>query len=144
METEKITFMRSIIEQGQKSGKLNYKETYEMLEEANFDSEQIDKFFDNIEELGIEVQRDFTVDSDEDLIGEPVELDSVEEISPEELTDASLMENFATDDHVRMYLKEIGKVDLFPATLRQSLPAVCRKAMSKLRKSLLKQTSVWS
>ena len=121
METEKITFMRSLIEQGQKTGKLNYKETYEMLEEANFDSEQIDKFFDNIEELGIEVQRDFSVDSDEDLIGEPVELDSVEEISPEELTDASLMENFATDDHVRMYLKEIGKVDLLSSEVETEL-----------------------
>ncbi|MBQ1956137.1 MAG: sigma-70 family RNA polymerase sigma factor, partial [Clostridia bacterium] len=121
MENEKITFMRSLIEQGQKTGKLNYKETYEMLEEANFDSEQIDKFFDNIEELGIEVQRDFSSDSDEDLIGEPVELDSVEEISPEELTDASLMENFATDDHVRMYLKEIGKVDLLSSDVETEL-----------------------
>ena len=121
METEKITFLRGIIEQGQKTGKINYKETYEMLEEANFDSEQIDKFFDNVEELGIEVHRDFSADSDEDLIGEPVELDSVEEISPEELTDASLMENFATDDHVRMYLKEIGKVDLLSSEVETEL-----------------------
>lgn len=39
--------------------------------------------------------------------------DTVEEVTKEELEDTeSLAEGFAIDDPVRMYLKEIGKVDL--------------------------------
>ncbi len=106
----KAGVIRDIIEQGKKQGKLNYKDVSEILEENNFDNEQIDKFFDSLENYGIELQVDY-VDEPE-ILEEPAELDELEEIPPEELTDASLMENLAIDDHVRMYLKEIGKVDL--------------------------------
>lgn len=138
MENEKVNLMRKIIEQGQKTGKLNYKEVSDMLEEANFDSDQIDKFFDNIEALGVELQMNYGEDAnDEDLIGDPVELDSVEEISPEELTDASLMENFATDDHVRMYLKEIGKVDLLSTEVETELAKKMSEGDVEAKKKLV-------
>ena len=43
----------------------------------------------------------------------PDEIGEVEEIPEEELADsATLMEGLSIDDHVRIYLKEIGKVDL--------------------------------
>ncbi len=43
----------------------------------------------------------------------PFEPEEVEEVPEEELVDTSAMaETFAIDDPVRMYLKEIGKVDL--------------------------------
>ena len=112
MENEnKMSVLREIIEQGKKRGKLDYKEVSDMLEDLNLDSEQIDKFFDSLENLGIEVQVDYVAEPD--LIDEDnIDLENLEEIPPEELADVSLMENLAVDDHVRMYLKEIGKVDL--------------------------------
>ncbi|MBQ5973661.1 MAG: RNA polymerase sigma factor RpoD, partial [Oscillospiraceae bacterium] len=122
MENENVNVIRSLIEQGQKTGKLNYKEVTNILEESNFDNEQIDRFFDNLDGLGIELQVDYGGDvNEEDLIGEPLELDNVDEVSPDELDDAALMENFATDDHVRMYLKEIGKVDLLSTEVESEL-----------------------
>ena len=101
----KASIIRDIIEQGKKQGKLNYKEVSETLEELNFDSEQIDKFFDSLDNYGIELQVDYF--DEPEVLEEPEELGDIDEIPPEELT-----ENLAVDDHVRMYLKEIGKVDL--------------------------------
>jgi RNA polymerase primary sigma factor len=64
-----------------------------------------------MENLGIDiVGDDFLEDIPDDI---PIDLDEVEEIPPEELVDPEvLMEGFNIDDPVRMYLKEIGKVDL--------------------------------
>ena len=114
MENEnKMGVLRDIIEQGKKRGKLDYKEVSETLEDLNLDGEQIDKFIDSLENMGIEIQVDYVDQADDDLISDDdIDLDDLEEIPPEELSDASLMENLAVDDHVRMYLKEIGKVDL--------------------------------
>lgn len=114
MENEgKMNVLHDIIEQGKKRGKLNYKEVSETLEDLNLDGEQIDKFIDGLENMGIEIQVDYVNQAEDDLISdEDMDLDSLEEIPPEDLSDASLMENLAVDDHVRMYLKEIGKVDL--------------------------------
>ena len=91
MENEnKMRVLRDIIEQGKKRGKLEYKEVSAMLEDLNLDGEQIDKFFDSIENMGIEVQVDY-VDEAEIIDDENIDLENLEEIPPEELTDVSLM-----------------------------------------------------
>ena len=84
----------------------------DVLEELELDSDQIDKLYDTFENLGIEVFTD-------DYAGEaPAEespnfYEDVEEVSQEELAEtAAMADNYALDDPVRMYLKEIGKVDL--------------------------------
>ena len=109
---EKKQGIRDLIEYGKKKEKLNYKELMDVLEELELDSDQIDKLYDTFENLGIEVFTD-------DYAGEaPVEeapafYEDVEEVSQEELAETTAMaENYALDDPVRMYLKEIGKVDL--------------------------------
>lgn len=91
-----------IIESGKSKGVLTYKEINETLEEADKNPECLDKLFEALEQLNIEV-----VDDEIDKDFEKME----DEIDDREL-DLSIPEGISIDDPVRMYLKEIGKVPL--------------------------------
>ncbi len=106
--------LEELLQKGKKAGKLSTRDL-ECLEEMNLDSEVMDKFYETIEASGIDidvVSADVLPPMDDDNISES-ELSQIEEVSEEEInnTDA-LIDNFSTDDPVRMYLKEIGKVPL--------------------------------
>ena len=103
-----------LLEKGKKAGKLSTKDL-ECLEELNIDSELMDKFYETLEANGVDIDissADVLPPIDDDGISES-DLSKIEEVSEEEInnTDA-LMDTFSTDDPVRMYLKEIGKVPL--------------------------------
>jgi RNA polymerase primary sigma factor len=106
--------LNELIEKGKKSGKLTSKELLEVLEDMNLEQEQIDKFYDTLENLGIDtVGEDYLPPIDEEALPALEELDEIEEVTEEEIVDTEAMvESFSTDDPVRMYLKEIGKVPL--------------------------------
>jgi len=107
-------YLRELIEKGKKAGKLTSKELMDVLENLNLDADQIDKFYDQLENLGIETAgEDYLRPIDEEALPELEELEEIEEVTEDELanTDA-LIDTFATDDPVRMYLKEIGKIPL--------------------------------
>ncbi|GKU23645.1 RNA polymerase sigma factor SigA [Clostridium folliculivorans] len=91
----KMGIVKKLIEKGKKSGTLTYKEIMDELDEIDLSPDQIEKIYEVLESMGIEV------------IGEIGESENVEE----EL-DLSIPEGIAIDDPVRMYLKEIGKVPL--------------------------------
>ena len=108
---EKLT---AIIEEGKKKGSVSVKDLA-ILEDLNLTQEQMDKFYDTLESLGIDTTEEEPLELlDDDLLPPELEdLDELEEISKEELEDTdSMMDSFAIDDPVRMYLKEIGKVKL--------------------------------
>ncbi len=116
---EKKQVLRDLIETGKKRGKLSQKEILDVAEELEMDSDQIEKLYDTLEHLGIELPLDeqveeIPIDVDVDISEEiPDDINEIETIPEEELADsAALMEGINTDDHVRIYLKEIGKVDL--------------------------------
>ena len=100
-----------LVESGYKKGKLSSAEMMEVLESMDLNSEQMDKVYDVFENLGVDtVGEDVLPEMGDDILP-PV--DELDEIPEEELVDPnSLVDSFATDDPVRMYLKEIGKVDL--------------------------------
>ncbi len=105
--------LNELVEKGKKNGKLTAKEL-ECLEDMNLDSEVIDKFYDTLEANNIDVDIS-AVDALPPLDDLPdiESLDEIEEVTEEEINDTdSLMDSFSTDDPVRMYLKEIGKVPL--------------------------------
>ncbi len=106
--------LNELIEKGKKNGKLTSKELLEVLEDMNLEQEQIDKFYDTLENLGIDtVGEDYLPPIDEDSLPALEELEEIEEVTEEEIVDTEAMvESFSTDDPVRMYLKEIGKVPL--------------------------------
>ena len=108
---EKKAVIRELIEQGKKKGKLTDKELMDAMEELDFDSEQIDKLYDTLESMGIEL----TVEGELEPPPEDITMvtEDLEDIPPEELADPEVLaEAFNIDDPVRMYLKEIGKVPL--------------------------------
>ncbi len=100
-----------LIDRGKKKGSLSASELMDVLEELDLESEQMDKIYDTLENLGIEtVGEDYLPDLTEDSVP-PIE--ELEEIPEEEIVDPNtLVDSFGIDDPVRMYLKEIGKVNL--------------------------------
>ena len=106
--------LASLIERGKKNGRLTYKEISDVLDNMNLSSDQISKFYDTLEELNIEaIGEDLPPIDDEELLPALDELEEIEEVTEEEIADAdNLADTFSTDDPVRMYLKEIGKVSL--------------------------------
>ena len=100
-----------LIERGKKKGKLSSSELLDVLEDMDLGSEQMDKIYDVLENLGIETAgEDYLPDPSEDVVPPAEEL---EEIPEEEIVDPNtLVDSFGADDPVRMYLKEIGKVNL--------------------------------
>ena len=102
--TEKKSMMKELIENGKAKGKLSTKEINDMLEEDDFDVEQIDRLYDELESYNIEIIEDFNPNVDFDIDLKLVESDDLE---------ATLAaENISIDDPVKIYLKEIGRVPL--------------------------------
>ncbi|MCI8419400.1 MAG: RNA polymerase subunit sigma, partial [Oscillospiraceae bacterium] len=97
---------------GKKRGRLESAEMMDVLDEIELDSEQMEKIYDSLEALSI------SIGSEEDILPELPDdleppLEEIAEIEEEELVDPNtLVDSFAIDDPVRMYLKEIGKVSL--------------------------------
>ncbi len=106
--------LKDLFVKGKKKGKLESLELSEVLDEMDLDTESMDRIYDSLEQLGIEVAtEELLVDLHED--GEPA-LSEIAEIEEEELVDPNtLVDSFNIDDPVRMYLKEIGKVALLSA-----------------------------
>ena len=106
--------LNELVERGKKAGKLTSKELLEVLEDMNLEPEQIDRFYDTLENLGIDTTgEDYLPPLDDDATPAIQELEEIDEVTEEEIADTETMvESFSTDDPVRMYLKEIGKVNL--------------------------------
>ena len=100
-ENEKV---QSIVKKAKENGKMTYGELAKELEDTN--PEQIDKVFDAFEEMGVNLLND-------DFEEEPdiEDLKEVEDLKLDEITDTSF-EGISVDDPVRMYLREIGKIQL--------------------------------
>ncbi|MDR1687343.1 MAG: RNA polymerase sigma factor RpoD [Clostridiales bacterium] len=83
-----------------KKGVLEYKEITEFFGDAELDPDAIDKIYEYLESQGVDVLGSAEVEIEE----------------TEKEIDLSFSENnISIDDHVRMYLKEIGKVPLLNA-----------------------------
>ncbi len=106
--------LNELLEKGKKLGKLTAKEL-ECLEEMNLDGEVIDKFYETLESNNVDIDMaaaDILPPID-DILPEVEDLAEIEEVTEEEITDTdAFADSFSTDDPVRMYLKEIGKVPL--------------------------------
>ena len=112
MDVKKQTAIKELIALGKKKGKLTLKEMSDALESIDMESDELDRLYEELEKAGIELQGAEALAAPAESEEEFSE-DAVEEVTKEELEDTeSLAEGFAIDDPVRMYLKEIGKVDL--------------------------------
>jgi len=91
--------VKDLLDRGKSKGMLTYKEIMDTLEGIELEPDQIEKVYETIEHMGIDIIGDI----------EP-ELEDIQAI--EEDLDLSIPEGISIDDPVRMYLKEIGKVPL--------------------------------
>lgn len=109
--------LSNLIEKGKKAGKLTLKEIADVIDGLNLSQEQMDRFYDTLEELNIEtVGEDLPPIDDDELLPALDELEEIDEVTEEEIAEAdSMVDSYSTDDPVRMYLKEIGKVPLLSA-----------------------------
>ncbi len=102
--TEKKPAVADLIEQGKAKGKLTTKEITDALEELDFDPEQMEKLYDSLENMNIEIVEDFEPEIDLDLtLDNNVNMDLEASLSTE---------GISIDDPVKVYLKEIGRVPL--------------------------------
>ncbi|MCI8403441.1 MAG: RNA polymerase sigma factor RpoD [Clostridia bacterium] len=109
MLERKRAIKKELIEKGKKKGVLAYKEILDAFEEVEITPEEIENVYDRFEKEGIELVEDLDK-----------ELEEIE-VTKEELEDLSVPEGINIDDHVKMYLKEIGKVSLLTAEEELSL-----------------------
>jgi RNA polymerase primary sigma factor len=96
----------SLMELGKKRGTLAYEEIADRLANFEIESDQMDEFYEQLEEQGVEV------------IGESEDDPNMKEIAKEEefnVEDLSVPLGIKINDPVRMYLKEIGRVNLLSA-----------------------------
>ena len=97
--------VEKIIKKAKEKGKITYGELALELNDVN--QEQIEKVFDVMEEMGVDVLKD-------DFDDEPNEEDlkEVESLKLDEITQEDTFEGINVDDPVRMYLREIGRIKL--------------------------------
>lgn len=93
-----------LMEQGKTTGKLTTKEITNALEKLDFDVDQLNSFYDNCENLNIEIIEDMNVDPDLKI--------GLESTTTDDLEMALSTDGIAIDDPVKIYLKEIGRVPL--------------------------------
>lgn len=125
---DKMKAATDLIEKGKKTGKLTYEEIMDALDEIeDLDADQIDKIYESLEEMGIEV-----LDGSEIVV--PGE-EGLDDVSEEDL-DLSVPEGVAIDDPVRMYLKEIGKVPLLSAEEEVELSKRIEKGDKEAKRKL--------
>ena len=103
-QEKKSRLIEELTELGKQRGKLTTKEINDFLEELEFDVEQIDRLYDTLESLNIEVIEN---------LAQSIESDAAVAIpAHEDLEVALSAEGINIDDPVKVYLKEIGRVPL--------------------------------
>jgi len=111
--------LTALVEEGKKRGSLSPKELLDVLEDMHLEQDQIDRFYDTLENFNIDTSEtdDTSFLPPDDIVPEIEELEEIETMAAEEeLVDPeALADNFSVDDPVKMYLKEIGKVSLLTA-----------------------------
>lgn len=97
-----------LTEAGKKTGVLAYDDIAEKLSHFELDSHQMDEFYETLGDQGVELVGD---NDDED----PNEKQLAKGEEEFDLNDLSVPPGVKINDPVRMYLKEIGRVDLLSA-----------------------------
>ncbi len=100
-----------LVEKGKKEGYLAYEDIAERLSSFEIESDQMDEFYDHLEEQSIDVIEE----SDEKPDDPEVEVDKEAAKAKANARDLSVPLGIKINDPVRMYLKEIGRVDLLTA-----------------------------
>ena len=105
-EEKKTVSMDALIEKGKK-GKLSQSELEDAMEEMDFDVDQIDKLYEELEDNGIDFEAELSAEEMNAIESEVARFGAAETME-----NVLEQEGISIDDPVRLYLKEIGKVPL--------------------------------
>lgn len=98
---DKKAVVKELLELGKQKGQLNNHDILDAIGEIDFDPEQLEKLYDNLEQQGIEIVEDMgDIKIDDIDLGDGKDSDFV--------ADGAV----TVDDPVKVYLKEIGRVPL--------------------------------
>ena len=101
---------------GKRDGVIQAEALASVLEKVDLSPEQIEQIYDGLDAMGIQIdgaELELEPEITGDLVDDPLLDDSMEE--PELVDPVELAAEYNLDDPVRMYLKEIGQVDLLTA-----------------------------
>jgi len=102
--------LKDLLEQGKQKGSLSNKEILQALDDVALEPEEMEPFYDALEEAGVEIVDDTL----EDLAS--LNVDEIEGRTEEEQGLPEVVADYGVvDDPVKVYLKEIGKVQLLSA-----------------------------
>ncbi len=118
--------METLMEHGRMSGRLTTTEINDVMEKLDLDVDQIDSFYDNCQNLNIDIIEDFDAEAELDL----------SDLSLQDDFDMSLSGEIAIDDPVKIYLKDIGRVPLLTPEEEIELAERMAKGDVKAKKRL--------
>ncbi len=110
MDSDKKMDMQDLIDKAKNKGALSGSDILDMIDDTDYDIEQLEKLYDTLESNGIDVPGYINPAEFDDI---DTDLEQLE--SSEDMEKMLSQEGLAIDDPVRMYLKEIGKVPLLDA-----------------------------
>lgn len=128
-ETSVEEAKKQLIEAGKKAGELNYEQIADKLAIFEMESDQVEEFIDQLEGHGIELERKTDDEEHLDRLMKPTE-------EKFDLNDLSVPPGVKINDPVRMYLKEIGRVDLLKAEEEVRLAKLIEQGDEEAKKRL--------
>ena len=129
--------IQELIDKAKAKGTLTHTEILAALGDADYDIDQIDKLYEVLDSLGIDVNACF---EDEALIGrveDELENDLESFDRPENMERALASEGLMIDDPVKLYLKEIGRVPLLDSEREAELARKTSEGDEKAKKELV-------
>lgn len=129
--------VNAMITQGKKNGNvLSLTEVGDYLSKLNISKEEIDEIYDRVEKNGISLV-DSREPNSEELADEEGDDDGVVLTKTGEIdVETTVPKTLPTDDPVRMYLKEIGKVSLLTADEERELAIRMEQGDEEAKKKL--------
>ena len=104
---DKRTVVRELMELGKQKGQLTNQDILDAIGEIDFDPEQLEKLYDSLAQLGIEI-----VEDSGDIKIDDIDLGFDESKDGDSHAQIAETGSVSVDDPVKVYLKEIGRVPL--------------------------------
>ena len=130
--------IQELIEKGKAKGSLSNEEILEAVDRADLDVEKMEELLEKIEAAGIEIKESY--DDIPDLANLENELDDIGKMDSFGETDDEngiAQDGLIIDDPVKMYLKEIGKVELLSTDKELELAEKMANGDDKAKKILV-------
>ena len=128
--------IQTLIEKAKNKGTLTNTEIFAALNDTDYDIDEIDKLYEALDSLGIDVNACF---DDEALIGSAEdELENdLDPYGTENMERTLASEGVMIDDPVKQYLKEIGRVPLLDPDREAELARLTSQGNEKAKKELV-------